>query len=248
MPVKKKSFNAIIQARLQSKRLPGKSLMPLGGKPLISHVVERAQMMEGIGKVIVATCEGNDELAECASMMGAEVFIGSEQNVLDRYYRAACEFRCDYIVRITGDNPFTDVEYGSLCIRRTIETEADLFSFSGLPLGAGVEIFSMTALEKSFKEAETPYQKEHVSPFIKEHPELFRIVHEKAGEFEGKPSLRLTVDTEEDFCLAEIICAELYMGKPFPVRDVLSLVEKRPEILKINQNVVQRAMTHSETN
>lgn len=249
MPVKNKTtFSAVIQARLQSKRLPGKSIMPLGGKPLISHVIERAQLMKGIDKVIVATCEDNEELIEYASAMGAFVFVGSEQNVLDRYYKAVCEFGGDFIVRITGDNPFTDVEYGSKCIERTIETGADLFSFRGLPLGVGVEIFSKTALERAFNEASTSYQKEHVSPYIKEHPELFSIVHEEITEFLQSPNIRLTVDTEEDYCLAENICSELYRGVPFSVRDILSLAEKNPEIVKINQNVSQRSMTHSEIN
>jgi spore coat polysaccharide biosynthesis protein SpsF len=248
MPVNtNKTFSAIIQARLQSKRLPGKSLLTLGGKPLIAHVIERAQQMKGIDKVIVATCQGNEALVECASGMGAFVFVGSEQNVLDRYYNAACEFGGDYIVRITGDNPFTDVEYGSKCIERTIETGADLFSFSGLPLGVGVEIFSKKALDRSFQEAETPYQKEHVSPFIKEHPELFSIMHDEIVEFLNSPKIRLTVDTEEDFCLAGNICMELYKGEPFSVRDIFSLAERNPEIIKINQNVLQRSMTHSET-
>ena len=119
---KKPTVTAIIQARMQSKRLPGKSMKEIAGKPLLAHVIDRAKAMEGVGAVVVATCDGNQPIVELAASMGVQSFVGSEANVLDRYYLSALQAGGDYIVRITGDNPFTDVEYGSMAIEIATES------------------------------------------------------------------------------------------------------------------------------
>ena len=238
---------AIIQARMQSKRLPGKSILPLAGKPLISHVIERTRAMRGIDQVVVATCEGNDDLVNCARDCGAETFVGSEHNVLERYTLASREFGGDYIVRVTGDNPFTDTGYGSEAVAYAIETESDLSSLSGLPLGAGVEIIKRTALESAYRESTTPYHLEHVSPFIKEHPERFSIRRKTVEVANPFKNLRLTVDTPEDYSLACRIYDELYRGEIFPIADVISFIEKNFSLIEINKDIEQRPMTHSES-
>jgi spore coat polysaccharide biosynthesis protein SpsF len=240
------SVTAIIQARMQSKRLPGKSLKNLAGKPLIAHVIERAQAMSHVSTVVVATCKGNESLVDFAQSMGAKVFVGSENNVLERYCLAAREFGGDYIVRITGDNPFTDVAYGSFAIKQAVLNEADLFSLTGLPLGTGVEIIKKTALEKAYNESMQPHQKEHVSPYIKEHPEIFKVIRKNIDRNDLASDARLTVDTEEDFEVAGIICASLYKGKPFSIEELIAYINSHKEILSINSSVEQRPMTHSE--
>jgi spore coat polysaccharide biosynthesis protein SpsF len=241
-----KKVTAIIQARMQSKRLPGKSMKVIGGKPIIAHVIERAQMMEGISRVVVATCKDNEPLIECAHSMGADAFVGSEHNVLERYTLAAREFGGDFIVRITGDNPFTDVEYGSYAIEKALESNADLSSVSGIPLGTGIEVIKREALERAFSEGTTPYHFEHVTPFIKEHPELFRIERFEISVENPFPHLRLTVDTDEDFQLAALVCESIYMGKPFLLADLVGFFSKHPDLVSINSSVQQRPMTHSE--
>jgi len=237
---------AIIQARMQSKRLPGKSLKDLAGKPLIAHVLERAQSMSNVSTVVVATCNGNEPLIDFSQSMGAKVFVGSENNVLERYCLAAREFGGDFIVRITGDNPFTDVAFGSLTIEQALLNEADLFSLTGLPLGTGVEVIKTTALEKAYNESTQAHQKEHVSPYIKEHPELFKVIRQNIERPDLASDARLTVDTEEDFKVAQLICASLYKGSPFPLKDLIDFINARKEILTINNAVQQRPMTHSE--
>jgi len=114
----KPRVTAVIQARMQSKRLPGKALLELGGKPLLAHVIDRTQRIEGVDAVVVATSIGeeNAPLIELARSMSAGVFVGSIDNVLERYYLSAVEFGGDYIVRVTGDNPFTDPEYASMAV------------------------------------------------------------------------------------------------------------------------------------
>ncbi|MCP4130658.1 MAG: hypothetical protein GY754_06715, partial [bacterium] len=99
---------AIIQARMGSTRLPGKSLLDLAGYPMLYHVIERTMAIEGVDNVVVATSiePENKQLVELSDKMGVHSFVGSPENVLERYFFASIEFDCDYIIRVTGDNPF----------------------------------------------------------------------------------------------------------------------------------------------
>jgi spore coat polysaccharide biosynthesis protein SpsF len=239
-------ITAIIQARMQSKRLPGKSMRLIAGKPLVAHVIERTRLMKGISTVVVATCPGNDEIVSCAREFGGEAFVGSESNVLERYTFAAREFGGEYIIRVTGDNPFTDVDFGSMAIDAAVKGEADLASVSGLPLGAGVEVIRRVALEKAFAESSTPYHFEHVTPYIKENPAIFKIVRIPVIVENQITDLRLTVDTVEDYTMASALYDALYTGEPFSVRDVIAYCLAHPEIAEINRAIKQRPMTHSE--
>ena len=243
---KKEMVTAIIQARMQSKRLPGKSMKVIAGKPLLAHVIERAQKMEGMDEVVVATCPGNEPIVELARSLGVQFFVGSESNVLERYYLAAQQAGGDYIVRITGDNPFTDVEYGSMAIEIATETGADLSSISGLPLGAGVEVIKREALDAAYRESCTPYHFEHVTPYIKEHEELFTIQRHPVRMKNTVKDFRLTVDTPEDYELACRIYDALYKGEPFSIREVVAFLSEHPELASLNRDISQRPMTHSE--
>lgn len=240
---------AIIQARMTSKRLPGKSLMPLAGKPLMAHVIERALAIEGVGKVVVATATGdeNKPLIELAESMGVEYFVGSPTNVLERYYEAAEKFGGDYIIRITGDNPFTDSEYATMALEVGIESGCDLCSLSNLPIGTAVEVIKREALIDAYHMSSTPYQFEHVTPYLKEHSELFTIERYPVQVNNPFENLRLTVDTEPDFRLACIIYDALYKGKQFPLVQVINFLTEHPEHAAINSNIVQRDMTSFET-
>ncbi|HPB80617.1 MAG TPA: glycosyltransferase family protein [Spirochaetota bacterium] len=244
----KKNVTAIIQARMKSTRLPGKSMRDLAGKPLIAHVVERTQAIVGVDIVVLATSEGaeNHPIIACAESMGAAVFTGSENNVLERYFMAAERFGGDYIVRVTGDNPFTDPWHGARTLEHAVQSGADLCSPLGLPLGTAVEIFSRKALERAYLESTEPHQKEHVSPYIKEHEELFTVVRYNEPLPCSFPRLRLTVDTEDDYRVADILYSALYRGGPFSTEDVLRYIEKNPEVAEINIDVVQRSMKHYE--
>lgn len=246
--IMEKKVTAIIQARMKSTRLPEKVMRELAGKPLIAHVIERTCAISGVDTVVLATSEGkeNRPLLECAESMGVNVFCGSEKNVLERYYRAAEKFGGDYIVRVTGDNPFTDPWYGARTLTHTIQNGADLCSPIGLPLGTAVEIFSRNALEKAYRESTEPHQKEHVTPYIKEHGELFTVMRYNEPVPCSFPNLRLTVDTEDDFRVADILYSALYRGGPFSIEDVMRYIEKNPEVAEINCGVTQRSMKHYE--
>lgn len=237
---------AIIQARISSTRLASKALLELCGKPMIFHVIERAKAVNGAGQVILATGSGdeNHPLVEIASQCGISSYAGSEDDVLERYFLASENIDCDYVIRITGDNPFTDHESASLALEFAYMQDADHCTTAGIPLGTGVEIIKKSALKRAYENGKDPHQREHVTPYIKEHPELFRIVKYQSALFNPYPDLRLTVDTAEDFKLIEILYNGLYRGKPVELIDVINFISKKPDLRFINSSVEQRPMTH----
>lgn len=237
---------AIIQARLNSTRLPSKALLQLCGEPMITHVIERGKAINGVASVIVATGKGaeNDPLEEIAIRCGVDIFRGSENDVLERYYMASESLDCDYVIRITGDNPLTDHISAASALQHACETGADHCTTSGIPLGTGVEVIKKSALEKAYKEGREPHHREHVTPYIKEHPELFRIVKYISPLNNPFDDLRLTVDTSEDFEFMTQIYNRLYRGSPIRLEEVIDLIVHNPELRLINSGVEQRPMTH----
>jgi spore coat polysaccharide biosynthesis protein SpsF len=194
-----------------STRLPGKVLKPIAGKALLDHPLGR---LEGLGRdaqVVVATSlRAPDDLIAAHCLGRVSCFRGSELDVLDRYFRCAEEYGFDQVVRLTADNPFTDiVELGRL-IDFHIHGGYDYsHAFGIMPLGVGAEIFTMEALAISQREGLAPNHREHVNEFIQENPRRFRIGVLAVPLAKRAPQLRLTVDTPEDYgraCrLAELV-------------------------------------------
>jgi spore coat polysaccharide biosynthesis protein SpsF len=244
------SVVAIIQARMNSNRLPQKSTKLLGGKPILAHIIERAFSMKHVEHVVVATGNEVDNLPilNLAQEMGAVPFSGSDENVLERYYKASKIFNSEFIIRITGDNPFTDVKYGTMAIEHAFKTQSDLSSITDIPLGTAIELIKTQALDKTYSEAVEPHQLEHVTPYIKENTDKFKIIRKPAKVQNMMPGIRLTIDTQEDFEFAEKIYSALYNDKPFSLESVLEFLWKNPNLLKINRGVVQRPMTHFDSN
>ncbi len=238
----------IIQARMESKRLPGKSMLPLAGKPLLYHVIERCKLIDKAGGIVVATGnrESNLEIVELCEKMSVDVYCGSDDNVLERYYNAAKKYGCNYIVRATGDNPFTDAQYASMAIEIALESGADLTSLQNLPLGTAVEIIKFKALETAYEMSSENYHYEHVTPYIKEHPELFSIQRHPVQIDTPYPNLRLTVDTKSDYNLASIIYNALYKETEFSLDETIEFLRQNPGLVLLNTGVDQRPMTHSE--
>jgi spore coat polysaccharide biosynthesis protein SpsF len=237
----------IIQARFNSSRLPGKALIDLAGKPLLAHVIERAKTIEGVSKVILATggSKENYKLIELAKSLKIETFTGSEDNVLERYYMVSEKYKSNFIIRITGDNPFTDSFYGSKALEIAKETDADLCSIKNIPLGTAVEIIKKTALDKAYSLSNKPYHFEHVTPYIKENSESFNIIRHEVDFKNPFTDLRLTVDTEEDYKLAKIIFEKLFKDKYFSIESVIKFLLENKHLVDINKNMEQRPMTFS---
>lgn len=192
----------IIQARMGSTRLPGKVLRPIAGRPLLAHVTGRLRALRHPVRTVIATStEARDDIivAWCAEQ-GVACFRGSEADVLDRYWRCAEQYGFQHIVRLTADNPFTDMEELDRLIEFHLAGGFDYsHAFGQMPLGVGAEIFSRSALEKSHAEGHAANHREHVNEYIEERPDLFRIGRLDVPAAKLAPALRLTVDTEEDW-------------------------------------------------
>lgn len=232
---------------MNSTRLPGKAMMDLAGKPLLHHVFERIKATAGVNRTVLATCEEEESgrLIQLAESMGIDVFIGSRDNVLERFWRASEKFGGDLIIRATGDNPFTDPGYAALAIEAMAASGADLCYFPDLPLGTGVGLVKKTALDEAYLRSDQPHQLEHVTPYIHEHPERFNLLIRDIGISIPFPKPRLTVDTRQDYELAKVIYENCYNGAPFPLDDVVQFLKKNPGLLSLNNGIEQRPMTHS---
>lgn len=233
----------IVQARLTSLRLPNKVLMPLGnsGKCLLEHVYERLMKAKCIDKVVFAIPgnKENEPLENFLKDRGIPVYVeyGDENNVLMRFYNCAKEYMPKYIFRATCDNPFVDWE----CIDMLF-VERDnydyLYSHSA-PLGVAVEYFPMKALVEAYLNAHDKFELEHVAPYIYNHPEKYRV-----GDipyYMNVPFYRLTVDTKEDYQLAQEIYAALDNRKLFTNAEVYKFLQNNPELLKINAEIKQKS-------
>lgn len=196
------SVGVIIQARMGSTRLPGKVLKPIAGKALLDHVLGRLSLLAWPVKVVVATTDEprDDVVAQHCLSNGIGVFRGSETDVLERYCLCARESYFEHVVRLTADNPFTDIEELQRLIELHLNEGNDYtHSFGSMPLGVGAEIFSFAALEKSMQEGQTSNHREHVNEYIQENPNRFRIGVLEIPAAKRCPELRLTVDTEGDY-------------------------------------------------
>jgi spore coat polysaccharide biosynthesis protein SpsF len=184
-----------------SSRLPGKVLMPIGRVPLLGHVVGRLSGLRPPATIVVATStEAADRaIADWCAREGVRCFRGSEPDVLGRYYECAKAFGLDPIVRLTADNPFTDVaELDRLIDLHRAQGNDFTHAFGALPVGVGAEIFSFAALERSNLEGRAPHHREHVDEYMLENPALFRTGVLEVPPAKRRPDVRLTVDTEED--------------------------------------------------
>ena len=211
-----RTIDVILQARLDSERLPRKVLALIEGKPLIAHIVERLRLSRYARRIIVATTADSYPALNEVLKPYPEVqfFIGSKPNVLERYAMAMTFFQSDVVVRATGDNPLVSPEFMDMAIEYHLEGSADLTHYLGIPLGTGVEVISRSALETAYRNAKTDYEKEHVTPFLYKNRDSFTILEPVSTGFYYAPHIRVTVDTYEDLQRVRRVF-KYYTGKPF---------------------------------
>jgi len=202
---------AIIQARMGSTRLPGKTLAEVGGKPLIQHLVDRVRTSRFVAEVIIATTDRveDDALVRFAERRGLKYFRGSEQDVLDRIYRAAAHYGVKHIVRVTPDCPLLDPRVMDRVIEVYQSGQYDYVSNTlqySYPDGLDVEVFSFAALERAWKEAQLPSEREHVTTYIR-HSDQFRPFNVESPVNVGH--LKWSVDTEADLAFVRSVFARL---------------------------------------
>ncbi len=239
---------AIIQARMGSTRLPGKVLEELAGQPLLTHLVNRTIQAKTLDDAIVATTRqpDDDAIAQICKQHAWACFRGSKDDVLDRYYQAALFFKADIIVRLCADNPLIDPRIIDTVVEAHLDSSAD-YTYNGVaghfPLGLDTEVFSFKSLEKVFKQAKQGYEHEHVTPYIYQHPEVFKIQSVEATGKLRRPDLRLTVDTEEDLRLIREIYKRLYREREiFYTEDIIDLLDKHPDLVAINAQIRQKTL------
>lgn len=234
---------AIVQARMGSTRLPGKVLMDLSGKTVLARVVERLQRAGLISQILVATTDlslDNPIVAECREI-SVPVFRGDQDDVLDRYYRAAQFANADVIVRITSDCPLIDPEITDKTIAAFVEAKAEYVSnviTRTYPRGLDTEVMSLAALGRAWAKASKPYQREHVTPYIYEHPDEFKI--SLITDIENNSGYRWTLDTPEDLAFIRAIYERMESRPAFTWRDVLLLLKQNPDLTQINGSVIQK--------
>ncbi|MBP8819777.1 MAG: glycosyltransferase family protein [Syntrophomonadaceae bacterium] len=238
--------SVIVQARMGSTRLPGKVLKKICGKTLLELQNERIQMVAGIDRIVIATtvAAGDDEIVQVCTKNGIDCFRGSENDVLDRYYQTACKLGCkpeDTILRITADCPLIDPQVVISVLQLYHEARADYASNTDPPTypdGLDVEVFSFAVLARTWQEANLPSEREHVTAYIRNHPELFTRVNLKNDI--DLSNLRWTIDEPEDFELVRLIYENLYILKrDFLMNDVLELLNKNPDYKNINKSFVR---------
>jgi len=241
------SVNAIIQARCGSTRFPNKVFALIDGKPLLWHVVNRLKYATKIDDIIVATTvsKKDDKIEEWCKENNVHCFRGSEENVLNRYYSASEAFPSDYVVRITADDPFKEPKVIDAVITKLIEEGYDHVTNnlpSSFPEGLDCEAFKKSALDRSEREAETAFEREHVTQYIYHHPEIFKIGNVSNGE--NLSYLRWTVDKDVDYEMVKAVYAHRNpVNKGILLMDeILEILKANPEIAKINSEVERSAM------
>lgn len=230
---------AIIQARMGSTRFPNKMVEKIGGKPLISLVIDRVNKSKLIEKLILATTTKKDDdvLIQIAIEKNIGFFKGSENDVLDRFYNAAKYYKVDTIVRITGDCPFIDPIVIDQVIELYLESKSDYASNikpPTFPDGLDVEVFSFISLEKAWKEAKLKSEREHVTPYIWKNDKLFKIVN--LFNKKDLSNIRLTIDEKEDLVLIKEIIKYIDI-EDFTLEDIILTIENNPSMLEINNKL-----------
>jgi spore coat polysaccharide biosynthesis protein SpsF len=196
----------ILQGRLDSSRLPEKSLLPLEGAPLIYRVMEALNTVPCDLRILACPENCEASFRPLAKRAGFELFTGPRDDVLARFCGAIRRYGPQRIIRTTGDNPFVFADAAAALAEEAAALDADYAGYAGLPWGAGVEAVSAEALLQAEKEAEKPEEREHVCPYLYGHPELFRLHRPLAPRKWQNPrgrEIRLTVDTPEDYRQAE---------------------------------------------
>lgn len=234
---------AIVQARMTSTRLPGKVMMEVLGRPLLGYELERVARARSVTRIVVATTTNatDDPVVRYTESLGFGVWRGPEDDVLERYHAAAEAFGAEVVVRLTADCPLID----PVVVDRVIDALGDNDYVSNFierrtfPRGLDAEAFTRQALEKAWSGAKTPPEHEHVTPYLYNHPELFRL----KGVFNETDLShhRWTVDTTEDFSLIRSILEGLYPFNPrFLLRDIVKFMDGNPELFKVNSHVRQK--------
>lgn len=236
----------VITARLASTRLPEKALIPIKGKTFLEHLVDRVSLSKTLDKIIITTSDNplDKKIIGLAQNKGWYIFVGDEDNVLKRLIDVGEKNDASELVRITADNIFTDPDNIDRMVRSHIKNNADYTITSQLPLGITAEVISLSALKYLQKIAgNDPDVREHITPFIRNHPDLFKINIIQAPNKLQYPQYRLTCDHPEDLKVIIAIFNSLYPAavkekRIFRLQKIINFLNTHPEITNINSHII----------
>lgn len=237
----------IIEARMGSSRLPGKVLLPLGGKPALERLIERVSRSRWLDEVIVATTteERDQPIADLCARLGVRAHRGSEQDVLARVLGAAEAANADLICELMGDSPFSDPVLIDLVVATHLAGDYDYtsnFLFeNALPMGFAAGVFSTALLRRVGGLTQDPVDRSHVTCFIYHNPKLFRLQGVAANAQLAGPNIRLCLDTQSDYeLLSKVFDAVHREGECVPAHEIIRHVREHPELLAINAHIRQK--------
>lgn len=226
-----------------SSRLPGKVLMPLGSSVVLDYVVSRCKQIKS-ETVIVATSTltHDNPIEEWCIENKIPVFRGPEDDVLARYYEAALPYEPDFIIRVTGDCPFVDFDFGNTIVQSMLQSPADIVRVdeSKLPRGLLIEMVSFKTLQYMYKYGHEERHREHVTYYAKEHSDKFKQTFVEVPNELQYPSLRITLDTEEDYELCKKIADHFEGDMLVPSSEVIKFLNANPDVAKINAHIEQK--------
>ena len=238
------NFICIIQARIASSRLLGKILLPGYEKPLLEHLVERVKKSKKLNKVVIATSTNKEDdiIYEFCKSKNVSVFRGHPNNLLKRYYSCAKNYNAKNIIRVTSDCPLMDyrlidkmiADYSNL---KNIDYYSNMHPPT-FPDGFDIEIFKFDVLKKTYLNARKKYEKEHVTPYIWDNPEIFNVSNYKISK-NYYDKYRLTLDYKEDYYLIWNIFKKLYKkDKYFSFEKIINFLKKNPKYI-INRKFIK---------
>ena len=227
---------AIVQARLGSVRLPNKVLLPVLGRPLLAHLIDRLGRAKRVDRIVLAIPDSapNDALESFAAEVGVGCYRGDEHDVLDRYYQAARSAGANFVVRITGDCPLVDPDLVDRVVTVLRDEGMDYArTDKTFPNGFDVEVLTMAALGRAWKLTTEPYDREHVTPYVRR--EALNQVAEVTSDV-AMPDIRVTLDEPED---ATVIAAvfDHFGDNGFGWADVVDLARARPDLFAANRAI-----------
>jgi spore coat polysaccharide biosynthesis protein SpsF len=236
----------VIQARMGSSRLAGKSLALIGGRPLVLWAVGAVERIRGLDDLVIAVTDEprDDELVELLIANGLRVHRGPVFDVLTRCWEAVAPAAPGIVIRETADNPFIDPAVVGAQVARLVDGGFDYVGTTGWPMGIAGEVARADALETAYREAREPAEREHVMPFLYARPDRFMI-----GTLPPPtplPAGRFTVDTAEDLAFARAIAERLGAATTTSIGELGRIVAEEPGLLEINRAVRQRPWQETE--
>ena len=239
------AVSAVLQARMNSTRFPGKALYPLAGIPLVEHIINRIKAVTDFDHIVLAIPDSPSEtpLVEMAQRLNIAIARGPEEDVLERFLIAADQVRAQHIVRICGDNPLIDRQLMRLLIRAHLKENADYtITPDPIPLGTGTEVVKVKALKNIAETTTEPKYREHVTTWFHDNPAVVVQSCVPAPAYLKNKSHRLTVDTRSDMTLMEKIFDAFYTPKsPLPnLEKVIQFLDTRPDIAQLNSDTHQK--------